>query len=152
VRGDVRALPPASTSAVYRIVQEALTNAARHGAGSAAWMCVRAGALELTVAQPVGRAARRAATATASRDARARVPARRPLEAGLRDGRFRVHARLPLGALVTPVRVLIVDDDDLMRAGLRGVLARDDGIEVVGEARRRSRRPYHARTPAPTWC
>jgi DNA-binding NarL/FixJ family response regulator len=33
------------------------------------------------------------------------------------------------------VRVLIVDDDDLMRAGLRGVLAGDDTVEVVGEAR-----------------
>jgi DNA-binding NarL/FixJ family response regulator len=32
------------------------------------------------------------------------------------------------------VRVLIVDDDDLMRAGLRGVLASDETIEVVGEA------------------
>jgi DNA-binding NarL/FixJ family response regulator len=32
------------------------------------------------------------------------------------------------------VRVLIVDDDDLMRAGLRGVLSSDEGIEVVGEA------------------
>jgi DNA-binding NarL/FixJ family response regulator len=33
-----------------------------------------------------------------------------------------------------PVRVLIVDDDDLMRAGLRGVLSNDPAIEVVGEA------------------
>jgi DNA-binding NarL/FixJ family response regulator len=32
------------------------------------------------------------------------------------------------------VRVLLVDDDDLMRAGLRSVLSSDDGIEVVGEA------------------
>ena len=32
------------------------------------------------------------------------------------------------------VRVLIVDDDDLMRAGLRAVLASDEAIEVVGEA------------------
>ena len=32
------------------------------------------------------------------------------------------------------MRVLIVDDDDLMRAGLRGVLSSDEGIEVVGEA------------------
>jgi DNA-binding NarL/FixJ family response regulator len=31
-------------------------------------------------------------------------------------------------------RVLIVDDDDLMRAGLRGVLSSDQAIEVVGEA------------------
>ena len=33
-----------------------------------------------------------------------------------------------------PVRVLLVDDDDLMRAGLRSVLASDQTIEVVGEA------------------
>jgi DNA-binding NarL/FixJ family response regulator len=33
-----------------------------------------------------------------------------------------------------PVRVLIVDDDDLMRAGLRSVLSSDDAIDVVGEA------------------
>ena len=36
---------------------------------------------------------------------------------------------------MTPrVKVLIVDDDALMRAGLRGVLASDEGIELVGEA------------------
>jgi DNA-binding NarL/FixJ family response regulator len=32
------------------------------------------------------------------------------------------------------VRVLLVDDDDLMRVGLRGVLSSDETIEVVGEA------------------
>jgi DNA-binding NarL/FixJ family response regulator len=32
------------------------------------------------------------------------------------------------------VRVLLVDDDDLMRAGLRSVLSSDGAIEVVGEA------------------
>jgi DNA-binding NarL/FixJ family response regulator len=32
------------------------------------------------------------------------------------------------------IRVLIVDDDDLMRAGLRAVLQSDDAIEIVGEA------------------
>jgi DNA-binding NarL/FixJ family response regulator len=32
------------------------------------------------------------------------------------------------------IRVLVVDDDDLMRAGLRGVLSSDAGIEIVGEA------------------
>jgi DNA-binding NarL/FixJ family response regulator len=32
------------------------------------------------------------------------------------------------------VRVLLVDDDDLMRAGLRSVLSSDDSIEVAGEA------------------
>ena len=33
-----------------------------------------------------------------------------------------------------PVRVLLVDDDDLMRAGLRAVLSSDEAIQVVGEA------------------
>jgi DNA-binding NarL/FixJ family response regulator len=33
-----------------------------------------------------------------------------------------------------PVRVLLVDDDDLMRAGLKAVLTSDESIEVVGEA------------------
>ncbi len=32
------------------------------------------------------------------------------------------------------VRVLVVDDDDLMRAGLRSVLSSDDSLRVVGEA------------------
>jgi DNA-binding NarL/FixJ family response regulator len=32
------------------------------------------------------------------------------------------------------VRVLLVDDDDLMRAGLRAVLSSDEQVEVVGEA------------------
>jgi DNA-binding NarL/FixJ family response regulator len=32
------------------------------------------------------------------------------------------------------VRVLVVDDDALMRAGLRGILSNDQAIEVVGEA------------------
>jgi DNA-binding NarL/FixJ family response regulator len=34
------------------------------------------------------------------------------------------------------VRVLLVDDDDLMRAGLAAVLSTDDTIEVVGETGR----------------
>jgi DNA-binding NarL/FixJ family response regulator len=33
-----------------------------------------------------------------------------------------------------PIRVLLVDDDDLMRAGLEAVLSSDPGVEVVGEA------------------
>jgi DNA-binding NarL/FixJ family response regulator len=33
-----------------------------------------------------------------------------------------------------PVRVLLVDDDDLMRAGLKAVLSSDARVEVVGEA------------------
>jgi DNA-binding NarL/FixJ family response regulator len=35
---------------------------------------------------------------------------------------------------VSPLRVLIADDDDLMRAGLRAILSTDETIIVVGEA------------------
>jgi DNA-binding NarL/FixJ family response regulator len=34
----------------------------------------------------------------------------------------------------SPVRVLLVDDDQLMRAGLRSVISSDEHSEVVGEA------------------
>ena len=34
----------------------------------------------------------------------------------------------------THIRVLLVDDDDLMRAGLRAVLSSDETIAVAGEA------------------
>ena len=36
--------------------------------------------------------------------------------------------------MATAVRVMLVDDDDLMRAGLRAVLSSDERVEVVGEA------------------
>jgi DNA-binding NarL/FixJ family response regulator len=51
--------------------------------------------------------------------------------------------------MTDPVRVLIVDDDDLMRAGLRGVLSSNDGIEVVGEARDGRDALYRARMLKP---
>jgi DNA-binding NarL/FixJ family response regulator len=47
------------------------------------------------------------------------------------------------------VRVLIVEDDDLMRAGLRGVLASDDAIELVGEANDGREAAYRVRLLKP---
>jgi DNA-binding NarL/FixJ family response regulator len=47
------------------------------------------------------------------------------------------------------VRVLIVDDDDLMRAGLRGVLSSDEGIELVGEAGDGREAAYRVRLTRP---
>ena len=35
---------------------------------------------------------------------------------------------------MTPLRVLIVDDQALVRAGFRLILEANDGIQVVGEA------------------
>ncbi len=47
------------------------------------------------------------------------------------------------------IRVLIVDDDELMRAGLRGVLSNDAAIEVIGEAGDGRDAIYRARLLAP---
>src|SRR5690242_6942689 len=35
---------------------------------------------------------------------------------------------------MTPIRVLLADDHTLVRAGLRSLLARAEGVEIVGEA------------------
>lgn len=48
-----------------------------------------------------------------------------------------------------PVRVLLVDDDDLMRAGLKAVLSSDSAIEVVGEAGDGREAVAHARAGRP---
>jgi DNA-binding NarL/FixJ family response regulator len=50
---------------------------------------------------------------------------------------------------MTPVRVLLVDDDELMRAGLRAVLSSDESIVVAGEAGdgRAAVRETHALAP-----
>ena len=58
VRGDRGQLPPGVERSAYRILQEALTNAARHGDGSARIdLAISPDALELTVANPVAPAA-----------------------------------------------------------------------------------------------
>ncbi len=98
VRGDRGQLPPGVERSAYRILQEALTNAARHGDGSARIdLAISPDALELTVVNPVasGRSGReteghglvgmreRAALLGGSLDAHAR------------NGHFEVRARLP---------------------------------------------------------
>jgi DNA-binding NarL/FixJ family response regulator len=47
------------------------------------------------------------------------------------------------------IRVLVVDDDELMRAGLRGVLSSDAAIDVVGEAADGRDAIHRARLHAP---
>ena len=47
------------------------------------------------------------------------------------------------------MKVLIADDDDLMRAGLRGVLASDEAIEIVAEAADGRDAVYRARLVKP---
>ncbi|MFE0514785.1 sensor histidine kinase, partial [Streptomyces sp. NPDC058964] len=102
VTGEERALPTAVDRAVYRIVQEALTNAARHAGPARIRVGLDHGERELTVrvdddgsAEP----GRPPTPGTGLTGMRERVTALGgTLRAAPRaEGGFSVHARLPLG-------------------------------------------------------
>jgi signal transduction histidine kinase len=100
--GEPRALGGAADRAAYRILQEALTNCARHGAGDAS-IEVKFGAdeLELTVSNAVRpdapiRANLNGGHGLVGMCERAALLGGE-VEAGRRNGAFRVHARLPYG-------------------------------------------------------
>ena len=101
VRGGLRALPPAIDRAAYRILQEALTNAARHGGGSATVrIAVEPDELLLTVENPLGVGADGAAGGGGHGIAGMRERAALlggTLEASSVGSFFRAHARLPIG-------------------------------------------------------
>jgi signal transduction histidine kinase len=97
-RGSRQPLPPGLDLAAFRILQEALTNAARHGDGSAE-VDITFGprVVELLVSNPTprGRPPGRAGHGIIGMRERATLIGG-SLEAGAADGRFRVRACLPL--------------------------------------------------------
>jgi signal transduction histidine kinase len=96
--GTRQTLGGAADQATYRILQEALTNAARHGTGSAhIQLAFGDTAVELTVTNPVPTRG-----ASRSRDGHGLIGMREratllggDLDAGRNNGTFRVHARVP---------------------------------------------------------
>jgi signal transduction histidine kinase len=98
--GEPQPLAHAADQAAYRILQEALTNAARHGAGTAAVeLSFTATALELDVSNPLSeRGAERVGGGHGLVGMRERATLLGgSLDARRVDGGFRVHARLPYG-------------------------------------------------------
>jgi signal transduction histidine kinase len=96
IEGEPRALRPGVDRGAYRILQEALTNSARHGRGPArVGIAFGAAALDLTVDNPVApdRARRAGHGLIGMRERAASLGG--SLETIDRDGRFRLHARLP---------------------------------------------------------
>jgi len=100
IRGDRRPLPSGVDRAAYRILQEALTNAARHGTGGAhVEVAFGANALDVGVANLLS--PDRAIRATGGGHGIIGMRERATLlggtlEAGARDGRFELHAHLPV--------------------------------------------------------
>ena len=142
VDGDIGGLPATTGLAVYRIAQEALTNAAKHapGAPTAVRLGVGAGRVTLTAdssGQPgTGHRPGR------GQHARARRIARRDLRGGpgrpgLAGAGHAPARRVAAGRTVQEggavIRVLLVDDQELVRTGLRGILREAFGFDVVGE-------------------
>jgi signal transduction histidine kinase len=100
LRGERAAVPPGIDRSVYRIIQEALTNAARHGSGSATVdIDLGADELELTVTNPIGAASAERPDGSGGHGL-AGMRERAGLLGGTltgnaRDGRFRLRVRLP---------------------------------------------------------
>jgi signal transduction histidine kinase len=98
-RGSRRPFPPALDQAAYRILQEALTNAARHGNGSAeVEIDFTPNSLELSVSNPIRPEQARGAAGHGIVGMRERAALLGgSLEAGASNGVFYVRARLPYG-------------------------------------------------------
>jgi len=99
VSGPPAALGAAADQAAYRILQEALTNAARHGVGSARVEVAAAPTgVTLTVTNPIAATVPRAGRGHGLVGMQERATlVGGSLEAGPVDGAFRVHAHIPGG-------------------------------------------------------
>ena len=131
VTGEPREPSSEARLALYRTAQEALTNVRRHSASEQrrAAARLREDGTTLTV-QDHGaeRPVRQRPRLRADRHARARRAARRPPD------RRPDRRRLPGGAVAAAIRVLLADDQRVVREGLGTLLGLLDGIELVGTA------------------
>ena len=159
VTGDVGDLRPSVDTAVYRLAQESITNAVRH-ARHATRIDVRVVGEEdrvhLTVDDdgdptPVGRPS--GGYGIVGMTERATMLGG-TLEAGPRPDRgWTVTAELPTrAAFAMTIRVLVADDQELVRTGLTMILDAQPGIEVVGQAANGRQAVEMARALLPDVC
>ena len=138
IEGEPNGIPPGVDVSGYRIVQEALTNVLKHAGPAIAHVRVRFSPEDVqidVVDDGLG--------ALVHAGGRERPP-RDPGAGGSRRGRDRgrpaagrwlCHPRPPPLQGRHMIRVLIADDQSLVRTGFRLILSGEPGIDVVGEAR-----------------
>ena len=144
VEGAPRRLAQSVDLSAFRIVQEALTNVVKHAGRARTAVTIAYGpdALELTI---LDRRRRRAAQRPALGAWRARPDRHARAHRAVRRNPHRRPApgRRLRGARITPLRrthrmtrlrVVIADDQPMMRAGFKAVLEATGDIEVVAEA------------------
>ena len=155
VSGEPVDVPARIDVAAYRIVQEALTNSLKHAGSAPARVTIAYEPNELALTSRTTSEGPRdgyelsetaAATAWSVCASGAALYGGIVQAGGDRGGGFAVRARFPPAAvpgaeLSSPepgrsrmsIRVLLVDDQALIRAGFRMILDAEDDIEVVGE-------------------
>ena len=138
-RGSREPLPADIDLSAFRIIQEAVTNVVRHAGTGQCQVSIgqQDGHLSIEVTDS-GRGGSPAGTGYGITGMRERATLLGgDFSAGPRPGGgFRVTARLPVPAGVgtMTIRVILADDQPLVRAGLRMLIAQTPDIDVVGEA------------------
>ena len=138
VEGDPQELPPGIDLSAYRVIQEALTNALKYAGPAQAWVTIRwrDDELELEIAND----GRSEPGGDGEGHGLAGLRERVTLVGGAGDAQGRARAAASSSPLISRSRsrhddrVLIVDDQSLVRAGFRMILEAEEDIEVVGEA------------------
>ena len=139
IEGACPSTPGELELCAYRIVQEALTNVRRHAGPAHATVRLRFGAdaLEVSIEDDGDAAAQPIRRPWTARHARARGDARRRGQRrSTRTGRLprQRDPALPGAAVRQRLRVIIADDQPLLRAGFRALLESAGDIEIVAEA------------------